>query len=166
MSCVAHEDEECRCLALTDASVVEVLHIAADGTVGRAGLACGVNVDIEAFLNLPVGPRLKGRDVVLRCDDDHVDRIRHQVRMVGVNVENLAVVEHLLVNDVEIRAVGVYQHSLGLGDVGAVEADLNLDVVEDTDDVVFGVVAHRIDDKRTDSDAAHRALHLDSGCRL
>ena len=58
MSCVAHEDEECRGVALAYAGVVKVLHIAADGVVVAAGLCCGVNLHVETFLDLPVEPWL------------------------------------------------------------------------------------------------------------
>ena len=90
-----------------------------------------------------------------------MDRISHQVRMIVVNVHNLAVVEHLFVNDVEIRTVGVHQHTLGLSEISAFEVDLHFDVVEHTDGVALCVVAHRVDDQRADSDATHRSLHLD-----
>ena len=81
--------------------------------------------------------------------------------MVVVNIHYLTIVEHLLVNDVEIWAVGAHQHTLGLRNISAFEGDLHLDVVEHADGVALCVVAHRVDDQRADSYSTHGALHLD-----
>ena len=161
---IAHEDEESRRRALADTRVIEVLHIAADGAVGAASLGGGHHVHVDAFLDFPVDPGLQCADVVLRRDHNHVGGIGHQVGVVVVNVKDLAVVEHLLVDAVEIRAVGAEQHALGLSTVGTVKGHFHLDVVEDAQDVGSRVVAHRIDNQRADADAAQGALHFDGGC--
>ena len=165
LACVADKDNESRCCALADASVVEVLHVGLNGVIVAAGLCCGHYIHVKTFLYLPVDPRLQGGDVVFGRDDNHVDGIGHQVRVVGVDIKDLAVVEHLLVNDVEIRAVGTEQHTLGLGVVGSIEADFHLNVVEHAESVGGRVIAHGIDDQRADADATHGALHFNSGFR-
>ena len=163
LSHVAYDDEESRRFALVDARVVLVLHETADGVVGGSGLCRGIEAHVETFLYLPINPRLERGNVVVGRNHDHVDGIGHQVRVVVIHAHDLAVVEHLLVNDVEIGAVGAHQHALGFGEVGTVEAHFHLDVVEHAQGVRHGVVAHRIDDQRADTDAAHRALHLNRG---
>ena len=85
--------------------------------------------------------------------------------MVGVNVKDLTVVEHLLVDDVEIGTVGVQKHTLRFGKVGTVEVHFHLNVVEHTQGVGGSIVAHGVDDQRADLDATQGALHLDAGFR-
>ena len=160
---VADEDEEGGGVALADAGVVEVLHITLDGIVVATSLGGGHHVDVEALLGLPVEPGLQGADVVLGGYHNHVDGIGHQVRVVVIHVHDLAVVEHLLVDDVEVGAVGTQQHALGLGAVGTVKADLHLDVVKHAQGVRHGVVADGVDLQHAHLYAAHRALHLDVG---
>ena len=83
--------------------------------------------------------------------------------MVVIHIHDLAVVKHLLVDDVEIRAVGVQQHALGFSAVGIHKIDFHFDVVEHAQGVGAGIVTHRIDDQRADANAAHGALHLNRG---
>ena len=141
---VAHEDEEGRRFVLADTRVVKVLDVAADGGVGGAGLFLGHHIHVEAFLDFPVDPRLQSIDVVLRRNHNHVDGIGHQVGVVVIHGLDGAVVEHLLIDDVEIRAVGAEQHTLGFLEVGTVEAHFHLDVVEHAQGVGGGIVAHGV----------------------
>ena len=160
---VAHKDDEGRRGTLVDTRVVKVLHVGLNGVVVTTSLCRSHHIHVEALLYLPVDPRLQGGDVVFGCNHDHVDGIGHQVGVVGVDVKDLTIVEHLLVDDVEIGAVGAEQHAFGFGAVGTVEADFNLDVVEHTKGVGGGVVADGVDEQRADADATHGALHFDCG---
>ena len=76
-----------------------------------------------------------------------MNRVGHQIRMVVVDAHDLSVIEHLFVNDVEIRAVGIQQHAFRLSIVGTLEVDLHFDVVEHTNGVGSGVITHGVDDE-------------------
>ena len=130
LSCVAHKDKESRRGTLADTSIVEVVHIGLNGVIVTTSLGGSHHIHIKAFLDFPINPRLQSGNVVFGSDDDHVDGIGHQIGMVGVDIHDLAVVEHLFVNDVEIRAVGTQQHALSLGTVGTIEVDFHFNVVE------------------------------------
>ena len=130
LSRIADKDDESRCSALVDASVVKVLHIGLNGVIVAASLCRGHHIHIEALLGLPIDPGLQGTDIVFRCDDNHVDGIGHQIGVVGVDIHDLAIVEHLAIDIVEVGAIGAEKHALGLGDVGTIEAHFHLDVVE------------------------------------
>ena len=83
--------------------------------------------------------------------------------MISVDVHDLSVVEHLLVDDVEIWAVGAEQHTLSLGTVGTIEVDFHFNVVEHAQGVGSRIIAHGINDQRADTNAAHGALHFNRG---
>ena len=76
------------------------------------------------------------------------------------------IVEHLCVDVVESRAVGLQQHILsGLG-IGIIEMDGDLYIVKHADGVVHGIIAHRLNGHRAYLYTTHNTVQIDSGARL
>ena len=65
--------------------------------------------------------------------------------MVGIDIHDLTVIEHLLVDVVEVRRVGAKQHALSLGKVGTCKIHLHLNIVEHAQGVGSCIVTHWVD---------------------
>ena len=82
--------------------------------------------------------------------------------MVGVNICDGPVVEHLLVNDVKIRAVSFEKHVFRHFGVSTVEVHFHLDVVENAKGIVHGVITHGLNGHLAKPDATHDSFHADN----
>ena len=104
-------------------------------------------IHIKAFLFLPCQPVLESRAIGIgRCsNNEHLHRCIVEVRMVVVCTLCGISVEQLLINDVEIGAIGLCVQVVGSLFRSTVELHFHLDVVEHTYSVLHGVVAHRFD---------------------
>ena len=81
--------------------------------------------------------------------------------MVGIDIQHGPAIEQLPINDVKIRAIGAEELVFsGLG-IGTVKMNFHLNVVEDTQRVVDGVVADGINGHLADADTTHDAIHAD-----
>ena len=162
ISFVAHNDYESRSIA-----VVAVADKRLDARSTRACVIGGINGGVDALLFLPCDPVLEC-GVVGVCwggDDNHLDGCGVKVGVIGVDIQHGTTIEQLLVDDVEIGAIGSDKLVFGSLGITAVKMDFHLDVVEDTHRVVDGVVADGLDAHLTDLNATHDAIHVDGSAR-
>ena len=86
--------------------------------------------------------------------------------MVFINPPDGTTIKQLFVKNIEIGAVGPYQHIFGGTSISTFENDFNFNVVKHTDFVVHWVVTHRLDAHSTHLNATHGAVDTHSGQRL
>ena len=133
---------------------VFILDEALDGTGGGTDHVGIIHIHIDALHGLPSHPVL---DAVLKHsvgDDQHLHGRFPKFRVLVIKIQNGAAVEQLLVKDIEIRAIGLYQHVFGCLGVGTFEVYFHLDVVEHAEGVVHGVIADGFDGDLSYLDAA------------
>ena len=158
---VTHNDEEGGSVLC-----IFVLDEGFDGISARTDFIGIVHIHIDTFHGLPSHPIL---DAILEHpvgDDQHFHRSLPKVGMIIVKIINSSPVEQLLVKHIKIGAVSTHKLVFGGTDISAVKADSDLNVVEHTQGVVDGVVAHRLDAQLANPNATHGAVHADTGDRL
>ena len=157
---VTHKDQEAGMIGVVS-RINQVLNGRGTGAVGH-----GLHVHIDTFLFLPSQPILESRAVsVCRSGHDkHLHRGVVEVGMIGVDVRDGPAIEQLLIGDFEIRAIGVDQHLLCGTCISTVKMNSNFDVVEHTDSVVDGVIAHRLNGHLADLYTTHHAFHTNNRC--
>ena len=158
---VTNNDQEGRVVG-----IVSALDLSANGR-GSGAAGNSVDINIDTLLFLPSQPVLEsGAALVVRSGNHkHLHWCSVKILVVIVCTTNGSFVEQLLIDNVEIRAVGLHEHVLGGTCIGTVEEDFHFDVVEHTNDVVDGVVAHGLDGHLAELHTTHGTHHVDRGHR-
>ena len=137
----------------------------ADGVGVGTDLVSVVHINIETFFSLPINPFLNGRFEGTVGDDQHLDRVLPEVRMIAVDVAKLSFVEHRFVDARPIRVESTGKLFVSGVLVILAEVHFHLDVIVNTDEVVDGIILHGIDGQSTNLDATHGALNIEHGNR-
>ena len=158
ISLVAHDDDESRGIV-----AVTVADERLDARSARTCVVGSINCGVDTFLFLPNDPVLEcGVASISRGgDDNHLDRGGVKVGVVGIDIQHSTAIEHLGIDDIEIRAVGADKHVFSSLGIGTIEMNFHLNVIENAHCVVDGVVADGFDTHLADLDATHDAIHVD-----
>ena len=134
-------------------------------SVGSSAVGHHLHVHIDAFLLLPRQPLIERVAVGEggRSDHEHLHWTVVEIGMCAISILDGPAVEQLLVDDVEVGAVGLCVQVVGGLLHGTVELHLHLDVVEHTHDVLHRVIAHRLDGHLGYAHTTHGAHHLNHG---
>ena len=127
-----------------------------------------LHIHIDTLLLLPRQPVLESRAVgVCRSGhNEHLYRCGIKVGVLVVDAADSPVIEQLFVNNVKVGAVGLYQHFLSSNCIGTIEMHLNLNVIKHTQNVVDGVVTHRLYGHFTKLNTSHHTRHIDNSLGL
>ena len=122
-----------------------------------------IHIHINSFQSLPSHPVLNAAFEHAVGNDQHLHRSLPKVGMLVIYIPDGTAIEQLLVKDIEIGAIGLHQYILCGTDIGTIEADSDFNVVEHTQGVVDGVVAHWLDAQLTYLNTTHSTIHAHAG---